>query len=240
MGVKDLWKLLEPAGRPVNIESLDGKVLAVDVSIWLNQALKGVRDQSGAALPHSHLLVLFHRLCKLLYYNIKPVIVFDGATAELKHQTLAVRRKRRHMAQTKSDTASTKLIWNYAKSRAMEEITRVPSSSTATNSKSGANIVGRSHPEDLYQLPPLSDDVLREFESQEQEDEAAAANTNDLYQSYYDDLDQLDFNSDHFKSLPAEIQHELITARKQFDKNRSSVQPEALPTVRMSINVLFS
>lgn len=60
----------------------------VDVSIWLNQALKGVRDQSGAALPHSHLLVLFHRLCKLLYYNIKPVIVFDGATAELKHQTL--------------------------------------------------------------------------------------------------------------------------------------------------------
>ena len=60
----------------------------VDVSIWLNQALKGVRDQSGAALPNSHLLVLFHRLCKLLYYNIKPVIVFDGATAELKHQTL--------------------------------------------------------------------------------------------------------------------------------------------------------
>jgi len=29
MGVKDLWKLLEPAGRPINIESLDGKVLAV-------------------------------------------------------------------------------------------------------------------------------------------------------------------------------------------------------------------
>ena len=29
MGVKDLWKLLEPAGRPVNIESLNGKVLAV-------------------------------------------------------------------------------------------------------------------------------------------------------------------------------------------------------------------
>ena len=60
----------------------------IDVSIWLNQALKGAREQSGAALPNSHLLVLFHRLCKLLYYNIKPVIVFDGATAELKHQTL--------------------------------------------------------------------------------------------------------------------------------------------------------
>ena len=29
MGVKDLWKLLEPAGRSVTLESLDGKVLAV-------------------------------------------------------------------------------------------------------------------------------------------------------------------------------------------------------------------
>ena len=29
MGVKDLWKLLEPAGRPVNLESLAGMVLAV-------------------------------------------------------------------------------------------------------------------------------------------------------------------------------------------------------------------
>lgn len=28
---------------------------------------------------------------------------------------------------------------------------------------SGTNIIGRSHPEDLYQLPPLSDDVLREL-----------------------------------------------------------------------------
>lgn len=29
MGVKDLWKLLESAGRPVNVESLEGLVLAV-------------------------------------------------------------------------------------------------------------------------------------------------------------------------------------------------------------------
>lgn len=29
MGVKDLWKLLEPAGRPVKLESLEGLILAV-------------------------------------------------------------------------------------------------------------------------------------------------------------------------------------------------------------------
>ena len=29
MGVKDLWKLLEPAGRPVKLESLEGLVVGV-------------------------------------------------------------------------------------------------------------------------------------------------------------------------------------------------------------------
>ena len=37
MGVIGLWKLLEPCGKPVPLESLEDKVLAVDVSIWLNQ-----------------------------------------------------------------------------------------------------------------------------------------------------------------------------------------------------------
>jgi len=35
MGVKDLWKLLEPAGRSVAIESLDGTVLAVGKTLTL-------------------------------------------------------------------------------------------------------------------------------------------------------------------------------------------------------------
>ena len=29
MGVKDLWKLLEPAGRPIRLESLEGLILAI-------------------------------------------------------------------------------------------------------------------------------------------------------------------------------------------------------------------
>ena len=29
MGVKNLWKLLEPAGRPIKLESLEGLVLAI-------------------------------------------------------------------------------------------------------------------------------------------------------------------------------------------------------------------
>ena len=37
MGVLGLWTLLDPVGKPVPVESLSHKVLAVDVSIWLNQ-----------------------------------------------------------------------------------------------------------------------------------------------------------------------------------------------------------
>ena len=56
--------------------------------------MKGARDVHGNPLPHAHLLVLFNRICKLLYYHIKPVFVFDGATPTLKKMTL-VREGRR-------------------------------------------------------------------------------------------------------------------------------------------------
>jgi len=40
MGVHGLWDLLAPSGRKIVLESLDGKVLTVDVSIWAIQFMK--------------------------------------------------------------------------------------------------------------------------------------------------------------------------------------------------------
>lgn len=60
----------------------------VDISIWLHQVVKGFQDSNGATLPHAHLLGLFHRLCKLMYYRIKPVFVFDGGVPALKRDTI--------------------------------------------------------------------------------------------------------------------------------------------------------
>ena len=52
------------------------------------QVLKGYRDGQNGTLPNAHLLGVFHRVCKLLTYRIKPVFVFDGGVPSLKQQTL--------------------------------------------------------------------------------------------------------------------------------------------------------
>ncbi|CAH1644712.1 unnamed protein product [Spodoptera littoralis] len=99
MGVTGLWRLIEPAGKPVPVETLENKVLAVDISIWLHQMVKGYQDAKGAPIPNAHLMGLFQRLCKLLYFRIKPVFVFDGAFPELKKETIMQRLLKRRKVQ---------------------------------------------------------------------------------------------------------------------------------------------
>lgn len=62
--------------------------MIVDISIWLHQVIKGYQDAKGGTLPNAHLLGLFHRLCKLLFYKIKPVFVFDGVCPQIKRNTM--------------------------------------------------------------------------------------------------------------------------------------------------------
>ena len=42
MGVNDLWTLLVAAGRIIDPESLRGKRVAIDVSIWMIKILHGM------------------------------------------------------------------------------------------------------------------------------------------------------------------------------------------------------
>jgi hypothetical protein len=93
MGVNNLWQLLAPAGKRVRMETLAGKTLAIDVSIWLNQFIKAMRDASGNVLPNAHLLGMFRRICKLLFYRVRPVFVFDGEAPQLKKRTVKQRQK---------------------------------------------------------------------------------------------------------------------------------------------------
>ncbi|KAI5288576.1 DNA repair protein rad2, partial [Ascosphaera aggregata] len=95
MGVTGLWTVVKPCARPIKLETLNQQRLAVDASIWIYQFLKAVRDKEGNALRNSHVVGFFRRICKLLYYGIKPVFVFDGGAPALKRETIAARQRRR-------------------------------------------------------------------------------------------------------------------------------------------------
>ena len=88
MGVQGLWKLLEPTARPVRLEALIGKRLAIDASIWLYQFLKAMKDKDGQVLHGAHIIGFLRRICKLLFFGIKPVFVYDGVAPEMKRRTM--------------------------------------------------------------------------------------------------------------------------------------------------------
>ncbi|TFA98281.1 DNA repair protein rad13 [Trichoderma ghanense] len=95
MGVNGLWTVVQPCARPTNLATLNRKRLAVDASIWIYQFLKAVRDKEGNALRNSHIVGFFRRICKLLWFGIQPVFVFDGGAPALKRATIQKRKQRR-------------------------------------------------------------------------------------------------------------------------------------------------
>lgn len=110
MGVKSLWEIVGPAARPVKLEALSRKRLAVDASIWIYQFLKAVRDKEGNALNLSHIVGFFRRICKLLFFGILPLFVFDGGAPALKRQVIQNRRERREGNRDNLATAAQKLL----------------------------------------------------------------------------------------------------------------------------------
>ncbi|PWN90585.1 PIN domain-like protein [Acaromyces ingoldii] len=98
MGVQGLWHLIQPCARPTKLESLEGKRLAIDSSIWLYHFQMAMRDKEGRTLSNAHILGFLWRILKLIHYGIRPIFVFDGGAPVMKRQTLVNRRTRRQGA----------------------------------------------------------------------------------------------------------------------------------------------
>ncbi|XP_042348588.1 DNA excision repair protein ERCC-5 [Plectropomus leopardus] len=224
MGVHGLWRLLESTGRPINPETLEGKILAVDISIWLNQAVKGVRDRDGNSVQNAHLLTLFHRICKLLFFRIRPVFVFDGDAPLLKRQTLALRRQRKEELNQESKQTNEKLLKTFLKRQAIKaalgDRSKDPLPSLST--------VRRDEVDDMYVLPalPAAEDKDKSSSEEEQE-EKEMEETDDGYYMYqgeaYEDPNSVDINSEEFASLPPEMKHEILKDMKEFSKRRRTM-----------------
>jgi len=98
--------------KEISIEDLRNKTLAVDTYNLLYQFLSSIRQADGSLLMDSkgkvtsHLTGLFHRITKLMTYNMKFIFCFDGEVPELKHRERERRKEVKIEAQKKYEEAA--------------------------------------------------------------------------------------------------------------------------------------
>ncbi|XP_050306629.1 DNA excision repair protein ERCC-5 [Anthonomus grandis grandis] len=226
MGVHGLWRLIEPSGKPVPLESLENKVLAVDVSIWLHQAVKGFQDSKGASVPNAHLLGIYHRVCKLLYFKIKPIFVFDGGVPVLKKETIAKRTQSKLRAISASDQIQKQLLTTLLKHSAVSKV-------LTEQIEASIGPIPKDRPtkhDDMYILPSGSD-LLDSTISSSEDESYSEYTTSDSSPTKNWDLHSIDMDSVHFKSLPVDVRHEILTDLKETRKQSSWGRLHELPKV---------
>ncbi|SPO29552.1 related to RAD2 - structure-specific nuclease of the nucleotide excision repairosome [Ustilago trichophora] len=268
MGVQGLWQLLQPVARPIKIETLEGKRLAIDSSLWLYHFQMAMRDKEGRTLSNAHILGFLWRILKLLFHGVRPVFVFDGGAPVMKRKTLSGRKARKQGAKESHARTAEKLLAAQMRQAAIKHVadghgqassssaaqetsaaddaaglgentvyfddlqagrpTALPTrdlQSTEPTSSAGPSRENSSSPsksgarkvdwhKDPYALPAMEKDLHQ----------VAAANgrkgrrkdyrfaTEDELRAVMNTIapEDLDTNSDLFRSLPAELQYELV------------------------------
>lgn len=257
MGVTGLWTVVQPCARPIKIETLNKKRLAVDASIWIYQFLKAVRDKEGNALRNSHVVGFFRRICKLLFFGIKPVFVFDGGAPILKRQTVSGRKARREGRREDAVRTAGKLLAVQMQRRAEEddqkrreerdrpsvdqEEEEVPENPVyvdelqMTEKERQQNRTFKK--KDAYHLPNLDVDLAdmgapndpRIMSHEELEEYARQFHTGEDVNIY--DFSKIDFNSPFFLSLPASDRYNILNAARLRSRLRMGYSKEQLDTM---------
>ncbi|KIW61935.1 hypothetical protein PV05_02001 [Exophiala xenobiotica] len=256
MGVTGLWTVVAPTARPTQLASLNRKRLAVDASIWIYQFLKAVRDKEGNALRNSHVVGFFRRICKLLYFGIKPVFVFDGGAPILKRETIRKRARRREgRREDAARTAGKLLAVQVARAAEEEEKRRRARPRTPEGEQDEiaddqelvyVDELGLSARErqagrgekfkkkDQYHLPDLDVSIAdmgapndpRIMSQAELEEYARQFHSGEDVNLY--DFSKIDFESPFFLSLPAGDRYNILNAARLRSRLRMGYSKEQL------------
>lgn len=242
MGVNGLWKLLDGTGRPLDYESLRGKVLAVDISVWLNKAIKGMRDYQGHSMSNAHLVTLFNRICKLLHFGIKPVFVFDGQAPLIKRKTIQERKQRRDYNLKESNRANKKILQLHLQKQILQTALQTPSSEPVAEVQESEKTIAKLDKEpknpqverDIFELPAVNPQLRNESDDEDFEEDLniradMLARFTDGPNNELFNIASLDIDSSDFRSLPSDIQYELLKDLKEIKKRRRTrmeVMPE--------------
>ncbi|KAI0787632.1 hypothetical protein C8Q74DRAFT_1252930 [Fomes fomentarius] len=225
MGVKSLWQLLDPVGRPVLLETMEGKSMAIDSSIWIYQFQATMRDKEGRGLVNAHVVGFLRRICKLLFYGIKPVFVFDGGAPALKMATIAERKKKKSGAAASHAKVAERLLAAQMRREALDHAVGKASDSkgqgkpppppgridenTVTPLSSSKKSRWRDH--DPYKLPNVNlNEVVAKATASAVPDPRLA--TEDELRAFIEEMRPEDFDvtSPAFRELPTEVQYEII------------------------------
>lgn len=253
MGVTGLWTVVAPTARPTQLASLNRKRLAVDASIWIYQFLKAVRDKEGNALRNSHVVGFFRRICKLLYFGIKPVFVFDGGAPVLKRETVRKRARRREgRREDAARTAGKLLAVQVARAaeeeekrrRGAREHTPLEEELPADQELVYVDEIGMSAKErqagrgfkrkDQYHLPDLDVSIEtmgapndpRIMSQAELEEYARQFHSGEDINVY--DFSKIDFESPFFMSLPPGDRYNILNAARLRSRLRMGYTKEQL------------
>ncbi|SMN22387.1 similar to Saccharomyces cerevisiae YGR258C RAD2 Single-stranded DNA endonuclease, cleaves single-stranded DNA during nucleotide excision repair to excise damaged DNA [Maudiozyma saulgeensis] len=230
MGVHSFWDIVGPTARPVKLESLKDKKMAVDASIWIYQFIKAMRDSEGNAIKNSHITGFFRRICKLLYFGIKPVFVFDGGVPALKRDTI---KQRNEVKQGKRDSAQ----------RTARKLLALQMHKNSGNSKNNeqkkdtktSDLVFR--PQDDWDLPNIEGfkvsrkdtRVNLNYEEEKKKRKRESLVMEDTIDNL--DLDSIDPTSEAFEELPKNLQYQLLSNLRLKSRLRMGYSKEQLENV---------
>lgn len=258
MGVNGLWTVVQPCARPTNLATLNRKRLAVDASIWIYQFLKAVRDKEGNALRNSHVVGFFRRICKLLWFGIQPVFVFDGGAPALKRATIQKRQRRREGRRDDAVRTAGKLLAVQMQRMAEEEeekrkrereapqLAREPEEEPLPDMRDAVYVdeIGMSkqerqqnrkfHKQDAYHLPELDGGIASMGKPDDprimsiEELEEYARQFNDGEDVNLYDFSKIDFDGEFFKSLPPPDRYNILNAARLRSRLRMGLSKEQL------------
>jgi hypothetical protein len=89
MGVTNLWQILQPIARPLNMNELQNKTIAIDLSIWICENSTIQYGTNPCLKPY--LRTLFFRCKSLIELGCTLVFVSEGEVIQLKQKTMEKR-----------------------------------------------------------------------------------------------------------------------------------------------------
>ncbi|CAF0756949.1 unnamed protein product [Brachionus calyciflorus] len=206
----DMW--MPPEGQ-----SGDGKT-----NIWLHQATKGVKNSSNG-----HILVLYNRICKLLFFKIKPIFVFDGPNVpRLKQRVLKERQRRRNAAADKAKNIEDKIQKNILETRLLAAL-GVNSEDNLAPKTSNSNQHTQPDIDDLFILPEKAN--FAQFKDEIDDEESKDSKNFKLESESYEYVDLDDMDPEVFDSLPDDIKFDLLHEHKRRLREKKSMNFEEFP-----------